>query len=128
MVRGPARVLINEVTAARPQKVSDILDVDTYEAVNNWRDIGATRHGILEVDDTILCAFAQMTLEAIARAVPVGPFQLVAVWNTAQEDDEQMHLDFRHYPSVQLKRYEGEDNDAAGNTPFPSPTVFVRFP
>lgn len=122
-------MLINEITAARPQAVSDILDRQTFESVNNWRDIGATRHGILEVDDTILCAFAETTTEKIASIVPVGPFQLAAVWNTAQEDDETMHLAFRHYPSVQIKAYEGELGDKGPPAgPFPAPTVFVRFP
>lgn len=127
VVRGPARVLINELTAARPQVVTDILDPQSFETVNNWRDIGATRHGILEVNDTVLCAFAETTTERIAEIVAplAGPFQLAAVWNTAEEADENMHLAFRHYPSVQIKAYEGELDE---ESPFPMPTVFVRFP
>lgn len=128
VVRGPARVLINEITASRPQSVSDILDPQTYESVNNWRDIGVTRFGILEVDDTVLCAFAERRMEDIAASVPPGPFQLVAVWDTSQEEDEVMHLSFRHYPSVQIKAYEGEAEFTKDTAPFPIPTVFVRFP
>jgi hypothetical protein len=118
--------LVNELTASRPEKVTDILDPQTFESVNNWRDIGATRHGILEENEMVLCVFAETTTEQIVAKVPLGPFQLAAVWNTAEEDDEQMHLAFRHYPSVQIGQYKGQES--AHPEAFPSPTVFVKFP
>jgi len=125
VVRGPARLLVNERSATRPQTALDVVDRETFEPVNNWRDIGATRHGILEVNDAILVVFAESTTERVIETVPSGPFQLAAVWNSAEEADETTHLALQHYPSVQIKDYDGELDE---RNPFPMPTVFTRYP
>lgn len=43
---GPGRLLVAPYGMARPEKLSDIIDLTTYEAKDGWRDVGATNDGI----------------------------------------------------------------------------------
>lgn len=43
---GPGRLLIAPFGAARPEKLSDIIDLASYDAKAGWRDLGATNDGI----------------------------------------------------------------------------------
>jgi hypothetical protein len=43
---GAGRLILGEDTTVRPTKISDVMDMDTYELQPGFRDLGATTEGI----------------------------------------------------------------------------------
>lgn len=124
IVIGAARILVNEATAYRPQRAEDVVSFDTYEAINNWVDIGVTKTGVREVNDDIQIAMAEVNLDKLNLIAASGPFQIVALWNDS-EADEDMHISLRTYESVQIKSIEVPEVMHEGKS---IPIVFARYP
>jgi hypothetical protein len=124
VVLGAARILVNEITAARPQRWEDVLDASTYESVNNWLDIGVTKTGVSEVNDEIHASMSEVNLDKLYEVAKGGPFQLVALWNSS-EVDETFHISLRSYPSVQMKEVDEPEVMHEGRV---IRITFVRFP
>lgn len=106
IIVGAARVCMNELSAKYPQTASDIID-SSYQTINNWQDIGATKTGVRVVDyDTIECALAEMTLERLLELIPYGPFQIAFLYQTPTDNDDSEAMmsgvGLWHFPSVQI--------------------------
>lgn len=43
---GPGRLVVNDDISSRPERISDVMDLATYELKPGWRDLGATQEGI----------------------------------------------------------------------------------
>lgn len=43
---GAGRLIVGEDTMKRPDKISDVMDLDTYELTDGYKDLGATTEGI----------------------------------------------------------------------------------
>lgn len=46
VLKGAGRILTNDEDSAFPSNISEIIDLNTYDAVNGWKDLGATKGGI----------------------------------------------------------------------------------
>jgi hypothetical protein len=46
LVRGAARIMYAPSTQAEPEKIADVIDLSTFDAMSGWFDLGATREGI----------------------------------------------------------------------------------
>ncbi|MFI3685175.1 hypothetical protein VBH15_09455 [Vagococcus fluvialis] len=45
---GAGRLLWNSNTSNRPKKISDVMDLESFEAKEGWNDLGATNEGIAQ--------------------------------------------------------------------------------
>ena len=122
VVIGAARLLATELTAERPQKWQDVLDPTTFEAINNWIDIGVTKTGVSEVNDEVRTNMSEVSLVKLNYVASGGPFQLIALWNAA-ESDEDFHISLRSYTHVTIKSLEIPEVMHEGKS---IPVVFQR--
>lgn len=45
---GAGRLIVSSDIANRPKKISDVMDLKTYDLTDGWRDLGATTEGIAQ--------------------------------------------------------------------------------
>jgi hypothetical protein len=45
-LKGAARILTNDINSSVPEKISDIIDLVDFDAINGWKDLGVTKGGV----------------------------------------------------------------------------------
>ena len=127
LVRGAARLLFHPNLMRKPPLAGDllpghVLDLEKYTAKNGWLDLGATKTGVVLVDNSLYVALAEMTLENIdlmIRNNSTGVVQLVVMWMK----DEGLEL--AHFP---IATYRGPKRDPnSGEAQIPIQFKVERF-
>lgn len=98
IARGPARLLFHlDLFHKHPRNIRDIvrMDDESYEAIDGWQDLGATKTGLLQKDNDVFVSLVEMTRERF-EAFRGRQFQLVACWMVG---DSQIEI--KHYPCVE---------------------------
>lgn len=106
-IRGAARLMIRSITTDFPSSIGQVVNLSTYDAMNNWADLGATKTGIqitvnnteetFDVDQisgdievrpndwecSVGTQLAEMTLERLTTAWQMGSSGVAGVITTS---------------------------------------------